>query len=193
MTDFMNIRWDHFPSNSSSSSRSSATRVTSVRAAKDYYSTPSPAKRRRKQRVQFEEKIVSSIVVLEENQVPPNIIWYSSKEFQETTKELQAMIRQARHSGNPLLVYSERVQQEFRGLEDLLSTRASQERKNRMRSMLQVVLNEQKRQVAVKRRDPILLGKFASEASRSSRDQAWMRASLDARAAYPLGVPFYER
>jgi hypothetical protein len=196
MSDFMNVNWDHFHSNPSSETNTmGAMKHSSPNKDCDAWSSGSPPKRqrRRQRRVQFEEQLVSSIVVTEGNPAPPDVIWYSPKEFQATTKALQVMIREARRRNVGL--FRSPNDHQFRGLEDLLSTQATLNRRKRLRSVLEVVLEEQARQTSVKQKDPILLGKQVTQVSQSSLKQALMRGSLDAMAAYPFGVSssYYRR
>jgi hypothetical protein len=103
------------------------------------------------------------------------------------------MIKEARRRNVGL--FRSPIDHQFRGFEHLLSIQATLNRRKRLRSVLQVVLEEQARQNSVKQKDPILLGKQVSQVSQSSRNQALMRGSLDAMAAYPCGVSssYYRR
>mmetsp|Transcript_20525 Transcript_20525/g.50353 ORF Transcript_20525/g.50353 Transcript_20525/m.50353 type:complete len:244 (+) Transcript_20525:116-847(+) len=131
-------------------------------------------------------------------------IWYSRKEIETCRKEVVDMLKRrkreagvtlggtpsstasafhsstSREGANP----SNEEDMSFRGVEDLLSKRAFQDRRKRKRVVVEKVLTEQARQVALKIVDPEGLGMKSQLASKSSRDLALNRGSRDAMMAY---------
>ena len=183
MTSFLNVRWDHFHSPSYHSNSPSKSRA---RSPGDDWGTPT--KRRRQQRVHFQEKVVSSVVVMEDHQASPSSIWYSTQELQETADELKAMVKEARR--NSIGRYQP-LGDHFRGLEDVMSVQLMKERRRRQNGVLQSVLREQARQSLLNINDPILLGKRSARASQCSREKAIMRARSDVTDTDTYGVSNY--
>ena len=185
----MNVCWKQLHDPLERNDKCSLKRRVVLSEGKEVGERPSPSKRQRfekqQRRVHFQEDLVSAVVVSKEDakEIQPEHIWFSADECAETCKELRALVQEARRLGgfhpDPELV---------RGLESMLSVKAAKERKARMRNTIKAVLKEQARQSTLKVHDPLRLGQHAASASQSSRDRAWMRGSLDARAAYPFGV-----
>lgn len=169
---------------------------------------------RQRKQVRFDRKLISSMVVIKEDEKGPvDALWYSRQEFAKATTELQEIVLNARRSQGPQEQQQEQKQQPssendpdpalLRGLEDVVSAQALRERQARLAAVVQGVLQEQARQkqqtfksksykpsssasssicsskVVV---DLESLSKQSELASKSSRDKALRRASLDAMA-----------
>lgn len=166
--------------------------------------TSSPPSKRRRVRfdasvhVQYAEEALSDKVVAASAQ-KKTVFWYSRKEIEACRVEVVTMLKRRDREGvtmggNPSTTSvfrssSTRTEEDghdmsFRGVEDLLSKRAFQDRKKRKRVVVEKVLTEQARQVALKIADPEGLGIKSQLASKSSRDLALNRGSRDAMMAY---------
>jgi hypothetical protein len=103
-------------------------------------------------------------------------VWYTTKELKEIVEHAKFAIQIAR--------LSETVtngDESFRGLEDGLSTQASQESKARKIGVAQAVLNEQKRQRTVGVLDTSRMRMMANKISRKSKNLALELAEQDAK------------
>lgn len=166
-------------------------------------STSMPPSKRRRVRfdasvhVEYAEQAVPDT---EAARVAKTDIWYSRKEIEKCRNEVVAMLKRLQREGAVLggsaftssfggsVSFSPPVKDgndmSFRGVEDLMSKSAFQERKKRKRQVVQKVLKEQARQAALKIVDPEGLGLKSQLASKSSRDLAFNRGSRDAMMAY---------
>lgn len=102
-------------------------------------------------------------------------IWYTKKELGEMLNSNKELIQASRK--NPTLDVC------TRGLEDLMSIRASLNKKERRNNVLHAVLEEQKRQTAESIPNPEKLRKRSKNASKESVKRALQFAHMDARAA----------
>ncbi|CAJ1951192.1 unnamed protein product [Cylindrotheca closterium] len=164
--------------------------------------TSSPPSKRRRVRfdasvhVQYAEEAVPDKVAASAEKTD---IWYSRKEIATCRDEVVAMLKQRKREGVTLggtpssseSVFHSSTRKaaeghdiSFRGVEDLLSKRAFQDRRKRKRVVVEKVLNEQARQAALKIVDPDGLGMKSQLASKQSRDLALNRGSRDAMMAY---------
>jgi hypothetical protein len=165
---------------------------------------------RQRKQVRFGRKLVSSMVVIKEDEEGSvDALWYSRQEFAKATTELREIVLTARRSQGPQEQQQEPSSEDdpdpalLRGLEDVVSAQALRDRQARLAAVVQGVLQEQARQkeqtfksksykpsssasksscsstVVV---DLESLSKQSELASKSSRDKALRRASLDAMA-----------
>ncbi|KAL3940462.1 MAG: hypothetical protein SGBAC_005002 [Bacillariaceae sp.] len=175
--------------------------------------TASPPSKRRRVRfdasvhVQYAEEALSdkadkALAATAIAQQKNTVFWYSRKEIEACRVEVVTMLKRRDREGvtttggsspSTTSVFrsssSTRMEEDghdmsFRGVEDLLSKRAFQDRKKRKRVVVEKVLTEQARQVALKIADPEGLGMKSQLASKSSRDLALNRGSRDAMMAY---------
>ena len=102
------------------------------------------------------------------------IIWYSKKELGEMLSANKELLHASRKNPNAGLC--------VRGLEDMMSIRASLNKKERRNAVLNAVLEEQKRQQAEKTPNPEKLRKRSKNASKESVKRALQFAHMDARA-----------
>lgn len=127
-------------------------------------------------RVRFEKSPKNLVLSnLELSKKEKKTIWYTKKELGamlESNKELIQMSR--KHPEADVCT---------RGLEDMMSIRASLNKKDRRNSVLYAVLDEQKRQKAEDTPNPEKLRKRSKNASKESLKRALQFAHMDARAA----------
>jgi hypothetical protein len=111
-------------------------------------------------------------------------VWYTTKELKEIVEHAKFAIQIAR--------LSETVtddDESFRGLEDGLSTQASQESKARKIGVAQAVLNEQKRQRTVGVSDTSRMRMMSNKISRTSKNLALELAEQDAKEVLEREAP----
>ena len=128
----------------------------------------------RKVRIELKPKKVIEMD-LELSKKEKKTVWYTKKELNEmlgSNKELLQMSRR-----NP------EVNLCTRGLEDMMSIRASLNKKERRNGVLHAVLEEQKKQQAENMPNPEKLRKRSKNASKESVKRALQFAHMDARAA----------
>jgi hypothetical protein len=202
MSDFMTVKWDNFVCQPDTDCITDTTMMkldSNYSMAKETIENQencSPNEQQQgKRRVHFGHSMVSSVLVMEDDYQQTDAIWYSSKEFQDATKGLQAMLQAERMKisgrsprNNKRPGPKNCINPAFRGLEDLLSIQSIQDRRERQTAVLRGVLLEQARQTSLNIVEAERIGETSEVASKSSRDIALMRGSLDVLAAYPFGV-----
>jgi hypothetical protein len=159
----------------------------SVQAIEDK-SLPPPSSP--KKSVRFDEVIFRNLVHSQE-EVDPTEIWYSSQDFQRGAKEIQVLVQQVWKRQQELLKSGIKIQRtngspphpELRGVEDLASPHSFRCRKMRMNQVIKGVLQEQKRQISLGQRNPLLLSVRCREVSTISQQLAIQRARWDAKEA----------
>lgn len=108
-------------------------------------------------------------------------LWHTKKEIRNIRKDAERTIRKM----NKDMMESERFSS--RGLEDLLSRRASIERKGRKRAVLYAVLKEQSRQLRQQCTNSFKIQQRSEQASLESRNVALQLARQDADDAASVG------
>lgn len=127
--------------------------------------------------VRFSTKIVSRAIdsEIELGKKEKKGIWYTKKELGEMLAKNKEIIQLSRK--NPSADFC------MRGLEDMMSIRASMNKKERRNTVLHAVLEEQRRQKSDEVSNPEKLRKRSKNGSKESVKRALQFAHMDARAA----------
>ena len=102
-------------------------------------------------------------------------IWYTKKELKEMLESNKDLIQASRKNSSADVC--------IRGLEDMMSIRASLNKKERRNAVLNAVLEEQKKQQAENMPNPEKIRKRSKNASKESVKRALQFAHMDAKAA----------
>mmetsp|Transcript_5435 Transcript_5435/g.10526 ORF Transcript_5435/g.10526 Transcript_5435/m.10526 type:complete len:323 (-) Transcript_5435:105-1073(-) len=128
----------------------------------------------RKVRIEMKPKKVIE-TNLEFTKKEKKTIWYTKKELNEMLGANKELIQMSRKNPDADVC--------MRGLEDMMSIRASLNKKERRNGVLHAVLEEQKKQQAEDMPNPEKLRKRSKNASKESVKRALQFAHMDARAA----------
>jgi hypothetical protein len=191
MTGLLQLHWDHFLCSPTTGDLSNCTTVQMDFEDQENQDSSNIAivgkpSLGNKRAVRFPYQPITSILVLEDPL--PEDSWYSTEEIQRSARSVKQLIQAARRDGRMQMFGPHFQNPNFRGLEDLVSLRAVEDRRNRLTRVIRGVLEEQRRQTRLSIVHGDRLGQASEVASKQSRDQAMMRGSLDAMAAYPFGV-----
>lgn len=133
--------------------------------------------------VRFHTQLISSVILLETDEVDQEDIWYSSHDFSKNTRGIQQLVREARRLGIEETRFEDTfLSPDLRGLEDVACVEALLQRQQRMSRVIQGVLKEQRRQKLERIQDPLKLSMESSLISKDSQAIAIRRASRDAIA-----------
>jgi hypothetical protein len=110
-------------------------------------------------------------------------VWYTKKDLKEMLESNRALIQLSRKSPG--------LDTCTRGLEDMMSIRANIAKKERIKTVLHAVLEEQKRQKAEESRNPEKLRKRSKNGSKESIKRSLIFAHKDAKAVFEAGEDIF--
>jgi hypothetical protein len=109
------------------------------------------------------------------------LLWYSHEDFTAFEREDRLMVRSIRKGNIPFTCTEEAC---LRGLEHKLSIRAQIEKETNRVTVIQSVLDEQRRQRELGQKDPSRIQSESFKASKKAKECALERARLDALAIF---------